>query len=147
MDPKELDARLRRIIGDYRNDGRNKRTCWLDGDICPYGQPEGRFSLRPRQSCHPNGEIQGSGCRKIDEHLDELRGSICSDGEFILTADESNEYEEWKRKQESANSLSHELRDLGNNMKNNRAREVLTLAADLIRESGLDGRIIFLDDD
>ncbi len=27
-------------------------TCWLDGNICPYGLPNGRFQDRPLQICH-----------------------------------------------------------------------------------------------
>jgi len=32
-------------------DEKNQRRCWLDGLNCPYGNPNGRFDLRPRVFC------------------------------------------------------------------------------------------------
>ena len=28
-----------------------RRRCWLDGDRCPYGHPNGMFTERPRSFC------------------------------------------------------------------------------------------------
>ncbi len=46
------------------------RACWLDGDQCPYGSPEGMFKNRPTTFC------QYGVCRKITENdLTSLAGN------------------------------------------------------------------------
>jgi len=37
-----------------------RRRCWLDGDQCPYGHPNGMFTERPKSFC------KYGGCSKIE---------------------------------------------------------------------------------
>lgn len=63
---------------------KNSRTplpnqCWFDGSTCPYGNPEGRFDLRPTISCR-----LGS-CFKLSETEEEIKELIFGEeGQPIL---------------------------------------------------------------
>ncbi|MEK7154053.1 MAG: hypothetical protein AAB792_00655 [Patescibacteria group bacterium] len=78
MDSQELTRRLIGITKGSPGAIITERTCWLDGEECPYGRPEGRFLLRPKVFCRPSlpsplGGIQpGTGCGKIDGKLPEF---------------------------------------------------------------------------
>jgi len=60
MEEKELSKRLREIVGSIVSVPENQ-CCWLDGSICSYGLPGGRFDFRPRNFCY----VGEGGCRKL----------------------------------------------------------------------------------
>lgn len=47
-------------------------ACWLNGEKCPYGQPNGQFDQRPESFCH----LGDNGCGKLRGHLQDLRGFL-----------------------------------------------------------------------
>lgn len=43
-------------------------ACWIDHAPCPYGEPGGRFDLRPPSFCRfPATPYGGTGCRRLAE--------------------------------------------------------------------------------
>jgi hypothetical protein len=97
-----------------------KRRCWLDGNECPYGQPEGQFRLRPRQFCQPsNGKMSGSGCRVIDDNLAEL--------EDLITRAMLESMKE--RIEEATTTISDELESLADQTKDESLKGALKLIA------------------
>lgn len=137
MESQQLMTRLFEIIGI---DDKHKRVCWLNGDKCPYGQPEGQFLLRPRQFCRPsNGKRPGSGCSVIDDNLPELEDLITG---VIL--------ESIKEKIEKATTkVSDELESLADQIENELLKKDLKLAARLLAEEKnnlCDREIVLLED-
>lgn len=53
----------------------NSEACWIDGEPCPYGRPEGKFIFRPAISCftQKSSSVGGTiGCIKISDFRSEL---------------------------------------------------------------------------
>ena len=105
-------------------------TCWLDGDRCPYGQPNGKFSNRPSSFCvMPTG--RGSGCQKLLDNIAEFDQMI-------------GDLEE--RVHEKKVTLDSELRAVADQELADVDKAILILAADIIKEIELDYKIVRTDD-
>ena len=113
-------------------------TCWLDGDRCPYGQPNGKFSNRPSSFCvMPTG--RGSGCQKLLDNVGEFDQMIGDLEERIeKTIDE--------RVREKRVTLDSELRAVADRELTDVDKATLILAADIIKEIELDYKIVRTDD-
>lgn len=59
-------------------DQKLESACWLDGERCPYGNPFGRFELRPIMFCKVPTTL-GNGCWK-------LTGDVSSEIEKMASA-------------------------------------------------------------
>lgn len=138
MDSQELSRRLVGIAKGSLGITITKRTCWIDGSDCPYGQPEGQFLFRPRQFCRPSRE-GSSGCRRVDDCSDELKSLVTS----ILV-----EGMEEKIKK-AATKVSSELRALADQATGGGAKDLLKMVAELIekKEFDLENREIVLLED
>ncbi len=152
MDKQELTGRLLEIAGVKqivkveqivnREPGivLTERTCWLDGEECPYGRPEGQFLKRPRVDCKPRTE-KSMGCLKLNENSEEL------DGLMREEVREGIEKEVFERIKKAVTKVSSELRALADRAEDSQEEEVLKLAAELIEkeEGGLeDWKIVLL---
>lgn len=140
MDSQELARRLLEIakVGPQVLP-KPERTCWLDGEECPYGRPEGQFLKRPRVDCKPKTK-RSMGCSKLSENSDEFDDLMRED------VRESIEEEVSEKVKKATTKVSRELRALADQTKNDKAKEVLKLAAELIEEEddGLEDRKIVL---
>lgn len=112
-------------------------TCWLDGNKCPYGFPNGRFQDRPTQICH----LGDGGCEKLVA-VKEM-------------ADEYNESELQERVDAAKDamiekgqvSLSSELRVIAEGeFVGELGEKILKLVADMIEDHDCDKKIIRVDD-
>jgi hypothetical protein len=111
------------------------RDCWLDGEECPYGRPEGKFIFRPMVFCKmPRG--RSTGCSKlVDERaliedfceefigkkLDELGGLI-----------DPNKLEGDVAEQEML--LSDKIKELAEKLPDSE-REILDQAAEILEKA------------
>jgi hypothetical protein len=134
----QLDYRIR--LG-LESKGLPSRTCWLDGEECPYGRPDGQFLKRPERSCVPRTKNK-TGCLKLNENSDALEDML-SEG-FI---------EEAKEKvseiiNRATTSVSNELSALADEAEEGQVKEVLKLAAELVKEGGgvKNRKIVLLED-
>lgn len=50
--------------------------CWLDAGACPYGEPQGRFDLRPTQFCSMPSDKSNFGCHKLLDARPELHDAL-----------------------------------------------------------------------
>ncbi len=65
---------LRAILAEYApNMLHVLNACWVNGDTCPYGNPNGRFEDRPKQFCH----LGEGGCPVFQEVIEDQ--DFCSD--------------------------------------------------------------------
>lgn len=153
MDAQELNNRLleianvRQIVRVEQAVSRGpgivltERACWLDGEECPYGRPEGQFLKRPTVSCVPRtSEI--TGCLKLNEASDELEDLM--DGSLL----ERLEKEVSEKVSKATTSVSSELGALADGAKDDQVKKVLKLAAELIKEwdDVEDRKIVLLED-
>lgn len=113
------------------------QACWLDGDACPYGKPNGRFQDRPIMFCH----LGESGCRRLDV--------------FVADIDKfsSNYFENETEKriaeavEEESSSLALELSAIADEVSDPLAQRTLKLAGKIIEEDpDLNRRIIRVED-
>ncbi len=145
MDPQELSKRLLEIARATPGTTAPERVCWLDGEECPYGNPEGQFLKRPLAFCKPNNP-QGygtNGCLKLNEHSDELEGLLSKS-----LRDEMREGLSEKVRQ-AITKVSDELSAIAELAESDQIQKVLKLAAALIKggEEGLvDRDIVLLED-
>jgi hypothetical protein len=60
---KDEIVELKRELESTKNGiiAKNQRKCWLDDLSCPYGNPEGKFQLRPTDVCRQGG------CHKLSD--------------------------------------------------------------------------------
>lgn len=128
--PKTLSA--------TRIDAFTSDTCWLDGDMCPYGRPNGKFINRPINFCIvPTGP--GTGCSKLFDNVDELnqmtKGHIESEIEKRI--------DEIVR--ERSVTLDSELRAAADELESVE-KETLVLAADIIEKNKPHHLIVRFDD-
>lgn len=150
MDKQELTGRLLEIAGVRqivkveqivnRELGivLTERTCWLDGEECPYGRPEGQFLKRPRVDCKPRTE-KSMGCLKLNENSEELDGLMRED------VREDIEKEVSEKVSKATTSVSNELSALADDVEDDQVKGTLKLAAELIKEgSGVEDRKIVL---
>jgi hypothetical protein len=152
--PQQVREKLLRIMGidtqpsksvagiSYRPESvQNERACWLDGDECPYGRPEGQFLLRPRHFCRPSGD-ESYGCRKIDDNIEDLEDLLHS----LITEEMENLRRAIKAELERATTrLSDQVRNLANGVDDSLVKGLIELVAEWIKENG-DGEIISPDD-
>jgi len=119
----------------------NPRRCWIDGEECPYGQPEGKFSHRPRWICHTNFDFC---CPKIlesefSEFIDGIYFNLLPDVE--KEARESILDDIKDQLEEKSKSLADLLEKIakGNTQNlNNKERKLLLLVSQIIREKSDD---------
>ena len=148
MDKQELTRRLLKIAGMKQIVNRGpsisliERTCWVDGEECPYGRPEGQFLKRPVRSCVPRTENR-TGCLKLNENLDDFEDLMREDVREDLERAVS------EKVSKATTTVSSELRALADGAGDGQEKEVLKLTAELIREeeSGLENRKIVLLED
>ncbi len=147
MDSQELARRLLEIAKGEETARvgpcviKTERACWLDGEECPYGRPEGQFLKRPGLDCKPRtSEI--TGCLKLNENSDELEDML---SRAFLEGLEKDVSEKVKK---ATTSVSNELSALADDAEDNQAKEVLKLAAELIKGGcGVEDRKIVLLED
>lgn len=153
MDKQELTERLLEIAGVRqivkveqivsRGPGiiLSERACWLDGEECPYGgKPEGQFLKRP-VFCVPKTNNR-EGCLKLSENLDDL--------EELMREGVREDIEEGvsEKVEKATTSVSNELSALADDAEGDQAKEVLKLAAELIKGGcGVEDRKIVLLED
>ncbi|MBI2669624.1 MAG: hypothetical protein HYX20_00535 [Candidatus Yanofskybacteria bacterium] len=131
MDQNEILERLKSIVIEHEPPPEPAAdTCWVDSDRCPYGFPNGRFQDRPEQICHLGG------CKRLTVVFenDGFIGNYVSDALACIV--EKNQVD-----------LSSELRviaedKLGDELK----QQILKLAAEIIRDSKQDKKIVRVDD-
>lgn len=104
-------------------------TCWVDGNRCPYGSPNGKFEDRPK-FC--------SSCQKILLIADDLRELTDDESALDMLKDTLVD--------DKGVTLDSELRAAADNALENAEKEVLILAADIIEEIMPDHKIVRADD-
>ncbi len=148
MDSQELARRLLEIARGKKTAEAGpldvtitERACWLDGEECPYGRPEGQFLKRPRVDCKPKTK-RSMGCSKLSENSDELDDLMRED------VRESIEEEVSEKVSKATTSVSNELSALADDAEGDQAKEVLKLAAELIKGGcgAEDRKIVLLTD-
>lgn len=56
MDKQTISERARKLVKSVGTDfALDPSRCWLDGNTCPYGEPQGRLDMRPESWCTPSG--------------------------------------------------------------------------------------------
>lgn len=100
-------------------------TCWLDGDRCPYGSPNGRFNDRPRSFCVVPTK-PGTGCYKLLDFVCELDQM----SNRHIESETEKQIDEWI--DENNVTLSSELRTVADEQKEGVDKETLMLAAEII---------------
>ncbi len=68
-------------IAKYSAKLNNQRKCWLDDQSCPFGNPDGKFQLRPVHFC-----CQG-GCHKVSDFNKDFQDLLYGD-EVPITVSE-----------------------------------------------------------
>ncbi|MDO8669071.1 MAG: hypothetical protein Q7K65_02130 [Candidatus Buchananbacteria bacterium] len=110
-------------------------ACWVDGDKCPYGLPNGRFQDRPIQICHLGG------CKKlvvVKEMADEYIESELADRTDVAI-DAMIEKEQV--------DLSSELRVIAKeDVEEELEAKILELIADFLERNDHDKKIIRVND-
>jgi hypothetical protein len=145
MNSQELKERLLKMIEGEKaiilnnkpnNSNGYTRACWLDGEECPYGRPEGQFLYRPRHFCYPSRE---GGCRKIDDNLEELKDLfyplIMEDLRRVIEA----------RLERATTRLSDQVKSLADGVNDSLIKGLIGLITEWIKENG-DGEIVLPDD-
>lgn len=121
MDQTELTRRLAEPI-EPRFIKPNPKACWLDGDECPYGQPEGKFRYRPTNFC------QVGVCMKLDDYVSDFENMS---GIYIERLVNKKLIEKLDNE---IVTLSSELRVISEEIKNEEKKKLLILTADLIED-------------
>ena len=116
----------------YQNSTR-PNACWVDGDKCPYGFPNGTFQDRPTTFCH----FGSGGCKKLGsvkeaELINSLVNSLADD--LVKKALERGRV-----------SLSSEVDAVSEHLERLDG-EVLRLARDIIEKSAYDRDIVRVED-
>ena len=138
MDSQELTRRLLEIAKGSPGIIITERTCWLDGEECPYGRPEGQFLKRPRADCKPKTK-KSAGCSKFNENSDEFDDLMREDVRKSIEKDVS------EKVSKATTSVGNELSALADDAEDDQAKEVLKLAAELIKRGcGVEDRKIVL---
>lgn len=141
MDQNELVKQLRSIVEKHARVSvpppPTAATCWLDGDNCPYGIPNGRFQDRPLQICH----LREGGCQKLkyqEEVFVELLGDYVEDEvkRIIEETCETNKV-----------TLSSELKVIAEDCdEESPEQQTLKLAADILEGQPYNTEIMRVDD-
>jgi len=142
MDIQELNRRLLEIVKGTPTVTITERACWLDGEECPYGRPEGQLLKRPTVFCRPQSKSR-SGCLKLNDHCEELyelmNKSLCY----------APKEEIYRKVEKAVTKVSSELGALADQATSCGAKELLKIAAELIekKDFGLkDREIVLLED-
>lgn len=111
-------------------------ACWVDGNRCPYGFPNGRFQDRPIHICHLGG------CNRLNTLEEDVYNFWRS-----YSVNEIDDKLETKLEKEQV-SLSSELRMIAEERFECGLPEIqiLELAADIIDGKPYDKKIIRVDD-
>lgn len=127
MDSQELSRRLLEIAKGSPGITITERACWLDGEECPYGKPEGQLLKRPKSFCKPKGK-ELTGCPKLNDNL----GEIDELTSVSVYQELSGEIEEEIKK--ATTRVSSELRALADGAESDQVKGTLKLAAELIEK-------------
>lgn len=117
---------VRKNSTGYFDTNVQPRTCWLDGDECPYGRPNGKFNDRPRIFCVIPTD-SGSGCDKLSDIIDDL--DEIQDN-WMKTEIERRMCQKFK---ENQTNLEGELRTMAHGL-GKVEKEILELAADIVKK-------------